>query len=118
MGLKVFAGFLVFVGIYHFINPPFFDPYMPEWFPKRLANAAAGAAEILLGIGLLLSQYRRLALLGTLILMIMFVGIHFWDLLKPEPAIGNHLVATVRLIFQFLLVFWLYRLFQKEGDPA
>lgn len=118
MGLKIFAGFLIFAGVYHFVNPPFFDPYMPEWFPRRLANAAAGVAEVLLGIMLLLPQYRKFGLLGALLLMVMFVGIHSWDLTKPEPAIGNHLVATIRLFLQLLLVFWLYRLYQGELTPA
>ncbi|MTB51077.1 MauE/DoxX family redox-associated membrane protein [Lewinella sp. W8] len=114
MLLKIFAGILIFAGIYHFVNPAFYDPIMPDWFPKRMANAAGGIAEIILGVLLFLPNFRKLALLGTLILMVMFLGIHVWDLLRPRPAIGTHTVAAIRLAVQMLLVYWLFRLYQQE----
>ena len=38
----------------HFAKPDFFESIVPEWFPDaKLANRISGAAEIILGLGML-----------------------------------------------------------------
>ncbi|NNE72621.1 MAG: hypothetical protein HKN26_03075 [Acidimicrobiales bacterium] len=54
-------------GAAHFARPDFFEAIVPEWFPdKKLANQASGAAEIVLGAGMLLPQTRKAAGWGLL----------------------------------------------------
>ena len=50
LAVYAFAVVLIAAGVYHFINPRFYDPIMPDWFPKPLANAAGGVAEVVIGI--------------------------------------------------------------------
>ncbi|AXJ02470.1 putative membrane protein [Cyclonatronum proteinivorum] len=72
------AGFIV-AGLYHFINPDFYYPMMPGWFPAPSAlNLAAGAAEVVLGAGLLMSKYARLASYGIIGLMVLFIPAHVY----------------------------------------
>ena len=104
-----FGVLLVVAGVYHFVSPAFYDPIMPGWFPKRLANAAGGIAEIIIGAGMIFPDTRTLATWAAMGLMIFFLPLHIWDLTKARPAIGNHYVAAVRLIIQFAFIYFLYR---------
>ncbi|NJC25014.1 DoxX family protein [Neolewinella antarctica] len=104
-----FGIILVAAGIYHFVNPAFYDPIMPGWFPKRLANAAGGVAEIIIGAGMLFPDTRVVATWAAMALMVVFLPLHVWDLTKPRPAIGNHYVAFVRLVLQLVFIYLLYR---------
>lgn len=54
----------------HFVRPDFFESVVPDWFPDaRLANQVSGAAEIALGVGLLLPSTRRASALGLVTLL-------------------------------------------------
>lgn len=106
--MVVFAVILLAAGVYHFINPAFYDPIMPAWFPKRVANALGGVAEIIIGIMLLVPKTKYYGIWLALALMIIFLPLHVWDLTKTRPAIGPHWVAAIRLLVQFALIGWLY----------
>lgn len=104
-----FGIILLVAGVYHFVNPAFYDAFMPSWFPKSLANAAGGAVEIIIGIALLVPDWRSYGLWAAFGLMVIFLPLHIIDLLRAKPAIGPHWVATIRLLLQFLLIWWLWR---------
>jgi uncharacterized membrane protein len=104
-----FAVLLLLAGVYHFVNPAFYRPFMPDWFPKQLANAAGGLVEILIGIGLLIPQWQGYALWAACGLMIIFLPLHVLDFFKSKPAIGPHWVAGIRLLVQLLLILWLWQ---------
>ncbi|MCC5934574.1 MAG: DoxX family membrane protein [Balneolales bacterium] len=74
-----FGAGLIAAGLYHFINPEFYYPMMPPWFPvPELLNLAAGAAEVVLGAGLLLSKWARRASYGVIALMVLFIPVHVY----------------------------------------
>jgi uncharacterized membrane protein len=104
-----FGVILIAAGAYHFVNPTFYNPMMPRWFPKELANAAGGIVEIIIGIGLLVPDWRTYALYAACGLMVVFLPLHIWDLMKPKPAVGPHWAAAVRLLIQVLLIWWIWR---------
>jgi uncharacterized membrane protein len=103
-----FAVLLILAGVFHFMKPAFYGPFMPDWFPKQLANAAGGLAEIIIGIGLLIPDWRVYALWAACGLMLLFLPLHVIDLFKPKPAIGPHWVAVIRVLLQVLLIWWLW----------
>lgn len=105
--IYVFAVLLLVAGAYHFINPAFYNPMMPDWFPKSLANAAGGIAELIAGVLLLVPAWRIWGLWLALVLMVFFLPLHVTDLLRERPVIGTKTVAAVRLVIQFVLVGWL-----------
>lgn len=102
----LFAAFMIYGGINHFLNPDFYAPFIPDFIPKDLANYGSGILEIVLGIGLLIPTYRKEASLGLVLLMIAFLPIHIWDLLRDEPAIGSETAARIRIPVQFLFIAW------------
>ena len=102
------AAFMIYGGVNHFLNPAFYEPFMPDFFPKDLANYASGAVEIILGIGLLIPKYRKLAAWGLIGLMIIFLPLHIWDLFKETPAIGSKTTAWIRIPVQFLFIAWIW----------
>ena len=108
IAVLLFGLLLIAAGVYHFVNPKFYDPFMPEWFPKPLANAAGGIAEIVIGAGLLFPATRTISLYAAAALMLIFLPLHVIDLLRDRPLMGSKVAATVRLIVQFLLIYGLW----------
>lgn len=103
-----FAIVLIAAGAYHFINPQFYYPIMPDWMPKAAANAAGGLAEVVLGAAMLFPATRTYGLYGACALMILFLPVHVADLQRTRPVIGSKAIAIGRLALQFVLIAWLY----------
>ncbi len=102
----ILAIFMMYGGINHFMNPEFYDAFIPQFFPKLISNYAAGLVEIALGAGLLWPKIRYYAAYGIVILLILLLPIHIWDFFKESPAIGSKTVAMIRIPIQFLLMLW------------
>lgn len=103
---KFFGIFMILGGIMHFINPSFYDAFIPDTLPKLAINIAGGIIELSLGIGLFIAKYKQKAALGILVLMILFLPLHIWDVFRESPAIGSHTAALIRLPLQFVLIAW------------
>lgn len=95
---------MIIAGANHFINPKFYASYMPSFFPKPLANIAAGIVEIAIGVLLFIPHTRSWAGLAFMLLMVIFLPLHIWDAFKEKPAIGSKAVALIRLVLQFVLI--------------
>ena len=107
----VFAVFIIYAGIQHFIKPDFFNAFVPDILVyKTYIIYISGIAEILLGILLLIPKYMHTAATGTFILMVMFLPIHIFDVFSRTPAIGSHKAALIRLPIQFVLIALAYKL--------
>jgi uncharacterized membrane protein len=104
-----FAVILVVAGVYHFINPRVYYAFMPDWFPKQWANWAGGAAEMIIGVLMLLPATRTVGLYAAALLMVVFLPLHLIDLLRERPVIGSKMIAVGRLVLQFVLIYWLFR---------
>lgn len=103
------ALFLAYAGIQHFLKPVFYEPFVPAFMPaKTMIVYASGVVELMLGILLLVSKYTKLAATGIIILMLVFLPIHVWDVFSETPAIGSHEAALIRLPVQFLFIAWAY----------
>ena len=104
------AALYIFAGVMHFVNPGFFlkivPPYLP--FPEALVYIS-GVAEIVLGVGLLIPQYRRLAAWGVILLLIAVfpANIHHYTSGGAGMDIPESLLI-VRLLFQGVLIAWAY----------
>lgn len=110
--LYLIAVFLLLGAYGHIANPEFYRPLTPPFIPLNVANILAAIVEAALGVGLLIPQTRNLAGLGFLILMVIFLPLHVWDLLKEAPAMGSVQGAVIRLLLQFLLIYagwWIWK---------
>ena len=98
----------------HFKKPKFFNGFIPDFLPKLTVNYVFGSLEFLLGLGLFFNQTIKNAALGIFILMLLFLPIHIWDLLKEKPAIGSKKLAIIRIPLQFLLMYCAYLLYMNS----
>ena len=102
----ILALFLIFGGIQHFISPNNYIPFVPSFLPFTMVIIyISGLFEILFGLALFFKKYETIGAWGILILMLLFLPIHIWDVFSETPAIGSHNAALIRLPVQFLLIF-------------
>ncbi len=109
----LFAIFLIFGGVNHFLKPEMYLPFVPLSLPGKFIIYASGVVEIALGIGALLPATKSVATLGILLLMIAFLPLHVMDVFKDSPAIGTHEAALIRLPIQFVLIAWAWFIHKK-----
>jgi len=116
------AALFTSAGVMHFVKPDFFEAIVPDWFPDaKLANRVSGAAEIVLGLGMLAPQTRRASALGLLALTVAVFPANI-DMavnkveVKPDDGRITRRVGTatgpqnwIRLPMQLPLAWWLWR---------
>ena len=102
----ILAIFLIFGGIQHFISPNNYIAFVPSFLPFTLVIIyVSGLFEILFGLALFFKKLETIGAWGILILMLLFLPIHIWDVFSNTPAIGSHNAALIRLPIQFVLIF-------------
>lgn len=109
----LFGAFMIFGGVNHFLKPEMYAPFLPNFFPRDIINVVVGIAEIIVGIGAFIPQYRSIATLGILVMMLVFLPLHIIDVFRENPAVGTHKIALIRLPFQFLFILWAWFIWKK-----
>lgn len=114
--INVYAqgGIYIIAGLNHFIQPEIYYPLIPPYLgDPSLINLAAGIAEVLLGIGLLVKPTRKLAAYGLIAMLIAFVPSHLY-FIQIGSCVESILcvapwIAWARLIvIHPLLMYWAY----------
>ena len=114
----VLAIFLILGGVQHFISPTNYIPFVPSFLPFTMAIIyISGLFEILFGLALFFKKYETIGAWGILILMLLFLPIHIWDVFSDTPAIGSHNAALIRLPVQFLLIFIAWKVKNNVSQP-
>lgn len=100
----------IYLGILHFTNTDFYFPYMPEFLPYHWELIiASGIVEIILGVGVFFNKYRNSSLWGIILMLIIFLTVHF-NMLIPENSIGNATsLLILRVFVQFGLIYWAWK---------
>ena len=102
----VLAILLIFGGVQHFISPNNYISFVPSFLPFTMVIIyISGLFEILFGLALFFKKLEIIGAWGILILMLLFLPLHIWDVFSETPAIGSHNAALIRLPVQFLLIF-------------
>lgn len=117
------AAFFTGAGVGHFARPDFFEAVVPDWFPdKKLANQVSGAAEIVLGLGMISRKTRPAAAWGLLGLLAAVypanidAAVNDVDI-RPDddgrfqryPGEVPDARNWIRLPMQFVMAAWLWR---------
>jgi len=111
----VLGVFYILGGINHFINPDFYLPLIPDYFPNpSLLNLLSGAGEVLAGIAVLLPSTRKLGCNVILFLLIAFLPAHIYFIQKggclSDSLCVPAWVAWVRLlVIHPVLIYWAYK---------
>lgn len=115
----IFAIFMIFAGVQHFLKPEFYIPFVPSFLPFPIAIIyISGVVEIVLGVMLFIPKYIKIGALGLMILMLLFLPIHIWDVFSNTPAIGSHQAAMVRLPVQLLFIAIAWKLKANEDSHS
>lgn len=115
------GGFITVAGVMHFVNPSFFDAIVPPWLPpnERFWTYASGVAELVVGPMVLARRTRRI---GAWAAIALFIGVYpgnlymAWD--WRDRSAGDQVVAYARLPFQFLFIWWAWRIARRNTPPA
>lgn len=105
-------GFYGFAGSYHFINPKFYYPLIPDYLPyPEFINYASGFFEIIFAIGVTIPKTRFIAVKGIIAILIVFIPSHIYFITEGGCMSGSLCVplwvAWVRLIvIHPLLIIW------------
>ena len=108
--LYLMAVMYVFAGIMHFIKPKAYLRIMPRYLPKHKELVAlSGLAEIILGIGLCIPFLKNSAIYGIILMLAIFLMVHFYMLSSKKAAAGiPKWVLILRVPLQFGLMYWAY----------
>ncbi|EIM78053.1 hypothetical protein A3SI_04492 [Nitritalea halalkaliphila LW7] len=108
----VAAGFFIVAGVNHFVMPEFYLPLIPDYLPYPvLLNALSGLWEIVAGVGLLFTKYRRSAGWALQVLLLLFISSHIYFIQQGacvyEGLCVPMWVAWLRLLLLHPLIMWL-----------
>lgn len=112
VSLMIMALFYVVAGVNHFYSPEFYLRIMPSYIPQAYhpwLNWVSGAAEIVLGVGLLIPPVSQLSAWGIILLLIAVfpANIYHYQAAGAGMNIPQWLLLA-RLPVQFLLLYWAY----------
>ena len=102
----------IVAGVNHFIHPAAYYPIIPPYLPyPTYINSVSGTMEIVLGILLVFHKTRRIAAIGLVILLTLFIPAHVYMIQKggcmSETMCWPAWAAWVRLFpLQFVLMLW------------
>lgn len=108
--LYLMAGMYVLAGTLHFVFPKAYMRIMPRYLPNHKALVLwSGVAEIVLGLALCLPQTKNLAIYGIILMLAIFLLVHFNMLKSEKEAAGvPKWILILRIPLQFGLMYWAY----------
>ena len=108
--LYAMAAIYIVAGILHFVKPEAYMRIMPNYLPNhRDLVYASGIAEIVLGIGLCIPQLKKIAILGIILMLAVFLLVHFYMLKGEKESAGvPKWILVLRIPLQFGLMSWAY----------
>lgn len=106
--LYVMAGIYIIAGLMHFLKPKIYLRIMPRYLPApKILVYLSGAAEIILGIGLLFPATKDAAVIGIMVMLLVFLLVHFYMLSSKKAGAGFPVWALIlRIPLQFILIWW------------
>lgn len=109
---------MTITGAVHLYSPGKYVSFVPEFLPFVLPIIyISGVFEIALGVLLIFKKSAAYAATGLFFLMLIFLPLHVFDMLREKPAIGNHTIAVLRLFLQFLLIWLAWGVHQNLHKP-
>lgn len=109
ISLWIMAILYIIAGVNHFIMPRFYEKIIPPFFSNpKLINWVSGAAEIMLGVLLLIPSYTPIAAWGVIALLIAVYPANIYHFLKGWRKKKMVWVLGLRLPLQFVLIWWAY----------
>ena len=108
--LYLMAFLYIVAGINHFKNPGMYIRIIPPYFSNpKLLNVLSGAAEIILGILLIVPFTTHFAAWGIIALLIAVFPANVYMFCKKKGSFSLlKVILLIRLPLQIVLIFWAY----------
>lgn len=108
--LYLMAGIYILAGSFHFLKPKIYLRIMPRYLPAHKSLVfLSGIGEILLGIGLFFAETKDIAIYGIILMLSVFLLVHFYMLSSKKAGAGIPVWALwLRIPLQFGLMWWAY----------
>ena len=115
--IPIFIAIAMILGaVAHIASPEIYSALIPNFISEFIAHLLAIIAEVAIGLALIIPKFRKYGGIAFMILMIIFLPIHVWDMLKEEPFIGTKTIALVRIAVQVLMIYagwWIYKKYKN-----
>lgn len=123
INLYLLFGFYFVAGLNHFINPEFYYPLIPDYFPfVKAINIASGLIEMALALSLLVPRTRKWASNLIILMLIAFIPSHVYFIQIGSCVEGGLCVSEwigwIRLlVIHPILIIWAWsaRLVKNEN---
>jgi uncharacterized membrane protein len=108
--LYLMASIYILAGFIHFLKPEVYLRIMPRYLPAHKALVyLSGAAEIVLGIGLFFYATKNWAIYGIILMLAVFLLVHFYMLSSRKAGGGIPVwILVLRVPLQFILIWWAF----------
>lgn len=114
----VMGSLYVLAGINHFVSPAFYMKMLVGFLPYPLMlNYLSGAIEILLGVGVMVPQTRRISAWGIIALLVAVFPANINMALHAQQWGMSAAGLYLRLPVQFLLIWWAY-IYTRPSNQA
>lgn len=110
LSLYSIGALFVFTGIAHFFLDDFLASIIPPILPyKKFLVYASGVYELIIGLAMLISPFKKAAAWAMVVLLISVFPVHIYMYFDQEnfsqfPTI----FFPLRIALQFLLIYWAY----------
>ena len=106
--LYLMSAMYILAGLMHFLKPKMYLRIMPRYLPAHKSLVLlSGLAEILLGVGLMFPETKDLSIYGIILMLIVFLLVHFYMLSSEKAGAGVPRWALLaRIPLQFVLIWW------------
>ena len=106
--LFLMALLYMLAGGMHFIRPRVYRAILPPFLPSpKFLVVISGLLEMALGLALCFIPTRKLAVYGIVLMLLLFLPLHFYMLSNEKASLGLPRWALVlRIPGQLLLIYW------------
>lgn len=106
--LYLMAIIYIVAGTLHFIKPKMYMRIMPRYLPQhKFLVYLSGFVEIILGLAICFEPLRKIALIGIILMLAIFLLVHFYMLTSKKAGLGlPKWILVFRIFIQFGLMAW------------
>lgn len=97
----------------HLAAPANFAALVPLFLPATPVILATGVLQIAIGLAALLPRTRNLAGLAFAALCTLYLPLHLWDYIRPDPVFAPPIAATIRVAVQMIFILAGYTLWKR-----
>lgn len=120
LALSILIAFVMIAGGgAHLAAPANFAALVPTFLPATPIILATGVLQIAIGLAALLPRTRNVGGLAFATLCTLYLPLHLWDFVRPDPVFAPPVAASIRVAVQLAFILAGYTLWKRtRAAPA